>query len=59
MTHSSKTLCTIPSRWSTSVGFFHSFGLSANYIIFIEQPYAISLSQAAKALIKGNAFKDW
>ena len=59
MIQNSKTICSIPSRWSTAVGFFHSFGLSANYIIFIEQPYAISLTHAAKALIKGNAFKDW
>lgn len=54
-----ETVCTIPSRWSSSIGYFHSFGISTNYIIFIEQPYAISLTKAAKAVVKGSSFKDW
>jgi len=55
----STTLCSIPSRWNMSVGFFHSFGMSTNFIIFVEIPYLISLTKAAKSMIKGDAFKDW
>ena len=54
-----ETVCSIPSRWKGSVGFFHSFGVTKNYIIFIEQPYSISLPRAAKSVVVGDSFKDW
>jgi len=37
----------------------HSFAMSANYIIIIEQPSVISLSKILASSVKGYAMKDW
>ena len=60
MMKSSKTIASIPSRWSTGLAYNHSFGITENYIIFIEQPYVVSFSKVAGSVMKGgSAFKDW
>lgn len=56
-----KVLCTIPSRWNRNImSYNHSFGLTENYIVFIEQPYVVSLNKILSSVLsKGQAFKDW
>ncbi|ODN02421.1 Beta,beta-carotene 9',10'-oxygenase [Orchesella cincta] len=56
-----KVLCTIPSRWNRNImSYNHSFGLTENYIVFIEQPYVVSLNKIlSSVLTKGQSFKDW
>lgn len=40
--------------------FVYSFGLTENYIVFIEQPYVVSLNKIlSSVLTKGQSFKDW
>lgn len=34
---------TIPSRWKTQYGYFHSFGITENYFVFIDQPLRLQL----------------
>jgi hypothetical protein len=54
-----KTICAISSRWTGAFAFNHSFGMSQNYIIFIEQPYLIKISRVLSSKLKGYAVKDW
>jgi len=57
----SKTICSIPTQWTTSLSFLHSFGMTRNFIIFIEQPLTINLSKMLNSSVRGKqeAFKDW
>ncbi|CAG7659416.1 unnamed protein product [Allacma fusca] len=60
MMKNSKVIASIPSRWSTGLAYNHSFGMTENYLIFIEQPYIVSFSKLASSVVKGgSAFKDW
>ncbi|PVD23313.1 hypothetical protein C0Q70_16581 [Pomacea canaliculata] len=36
-------LVTIPSQWNMHVGYSHSFGMSQNYFIVLEQPMALNI----------------
>ncbi|BES91568.1 Hypothetical protein NTJ_04378 [Nesidiocoris tenuis] len=53
-----QVLCTIPSRYRTSVSFAHSFGLAENKIVFIEQPLFMSGMKLVSATMKGNSMHD-
>jgi len=47
-----KILCTIPSSWNSYLSYNHSFGMTQNYIVFIEQPLLVSISK-----VVGSGFK--
>ena len=57
----SKIICTIPSSWTGLMSYTHSFGMTKNYIIFIEQPYCMGIAKAAFCIVKGQGycFQDW
>ncbi|XP_062997017.1 beta,beta-carotene 15,15'-dioxygenase [Elgaria multicarinata webbii] len=48
-----EVLCTIPSRSLLNPSYFHSFGISENYILFIEQPFKLDILKLATAYIRG------
>jgi len=55
-----KIISTIPSSYSHGcASYVHSFGMTENYLIFIEQPYVASISAIASSLMKGSCVKDW
>lgn len=38
----------------------HSFGMTKNWIVFIEQPYVMNIGKAAVSYLKGgHTFSDW
>lgn len=51
-------LATIPSRWPFFPGYYHSFAITDNYIIFIEQPLCLSLPLAALASIRNTPLTE-
>ncbi|PNF43183.1 hypothetical protein B7P43_G15677 [Cryptotermes secundus] len=51
-------LVTIPSSWKTSMSYYHSFGMSENYIVFIEQPLIINSMKLVTAQVKGRCMRD-
>ncbi|CAG7827089.1 unnamed protein product, partial [Allacma fusca] len=59
MLKQSKIVATIPSRWNGALGTLHSFGLSENHVIFIEQPMVVSVSKLFAALVKKTSVRDW
>ncbi|XP_012860604.1 beta,beta-carotene 15,15'-dioxygenase [Echinops telfairi] len=48
-----EVFCSIPSRSLLSPSYYHSFGLTENYIIFLEQPFKLDILKMATAYIRG------
>ena len=59
MLKKSQTIATFSSRWNGSFGAFHSFGMTENFVIFIEQPYVATVAKLCTALVKRTAARDW
>ncbi|CAG7818148.1 unnamed protein product, partial [Allacma fusca] len=59
MLKQAKVIATFPSRWNGSLGTLHSFGMSLNHIIFIEQPLVACMSKLLTALVKKTCVRDW
>jgi hypothetical protein len=51
-------LVTIPSSWKTNMSYYHSFGMSENYIVFIEQPLIINSMKLVTSQVKGRCMQD-
>ncbi|OTF82067.1 Retinal pigment epithelial membrane protein-like protein, partial [Euroglyphus maynei] len=54
----SKILTTIGSRWTTCIAYYHSFGITENFIIFIELPLLVNGFKLATCTPKGRPLKD-
>ncbi|XP_064193214.1 beta,beta-carotene 15,15'-dioxygenase isoform X1 [Anguilla rostrata] len=48
-----KQVCSVPCRSSLFPSYFHSFGMTENYIIFIEQPFKLDMLKLATAYFRG------
>ena len=50
----SKLVASWPSRWSASCHYTHSFGLTKNYYIVVDQPFMAGLTSIAANVLKGK-----
>ncbi|XP_075540387.1 carotenoid-cleaving dioxygenase, mitochondrial-like [Dermacentor variabilis] len=48
----------IPSSWKTTFSYYHSFGMTRNFVVFVEQPLVINAVRLIGSRIKGYSFKD-
>lgn len=48
-----EVLCTVPCRSLLTPSYYHSFGMSENYFIFIEQPLKLDILKMATAYLRG------
>ncbi|XP_017397349.1 beta,beta-carotene 15,15'-dioxygenase [Cebus imitator] len=48
-----EVFCSIPSRSLLSPSYYHSFGVTENYVIFLEQPFRLDILKMATAYIRG------
>ncbi|XP_077509376.1 carotenoid-cleaving dioxygenase, mitochondrial-like [Amblyomma americanum] len=48
----------IPSSWKTTFSYYHSFGMTRNYVVFVEQPLLVNTMRLIGSRIKGYSFKD-
>uniref|UniRef100_A0A8D0GRU9 Beta-carotene oxygenase 1 n=1 Tax=Sphenodon punctatus TaxID=8508 RepID=A0A8D0GRU9_SPHPU len=48
-----EVMCAIPSRSLLHPSYYHSFGVTENYIVFIEQPFKLDILKLATAYIRG------
>lgn len=56
----SRVIASIPSSNSGLLSYNHSFGMSKNYFVLIEQPFVLNFSKIVGALMsKGYSFSDW
>lgn len=46
-------VCSIPFRSTLFPSYFHSFGMSENYIVFVEQPFKLDIVKLATAYFRG------
>ncbi|CAL8306713.1 unnamed protein product [Merluccius merluccius] len=46
-------ICSIPCRSSRSPGYFHSFGMTQSYLLFVEQPFKLDILKLASAYFRG------
>uniref|UniRef100_A0A8C5SWH6 Carotenoid-cleaving dioxygenase, mitochondrial n=1 Tax=Laticauda laticaudata TaxID=8630 RepID=A0A8C5SWH6_LATLA len=53
-----EVLCTIQPENRMKPAYYHSFGMSENYVIFIEQPVQIKLWEVITANFSGKCFLD-
>lgn len=56
--HGAKVICSIASTEAMKPSYYHSFGMTSNYIIFIEQPLKMNLWKIVTAKIRGKAISD-
>ncbi|NXR79049.1 BCDO2 oxygenase, partial [Pycnonotus jocosus] len=53
-----KVLCSIPPMDRAKPSYYHSFGMTENYIIFIEQPLKLNLLKIVTSKLCGKAIYD-
>lgn len=46
-------ICSIPFRNTMFPSYFHSFGMTENYIVFVEQPFKLDIIKLATAYFRG------
>ena len=51
-------LATIPSSWKVNFSYYHSFGMSENYLVFIEQPMMVNSMKLIASQIKGKCMHE-
>uniref|UniRef100_A0A8C5JVE9 Carotenoid-cleaving dioxygenase, mitochondrial n=1 Tax=Jaculus jaculus TaxID=51337 RepID=A0A8C5JVE9_JACJA len=56
--HGAQVICSIVSTEKMRPSYYHSFGMTKNYIIFIEQALKMNLWKIATSKIRGKAFSD-
>ncbi|XP_040570275.1 beta,beta-carotene 15,15'-dioxygenase [Lepeophtheirus salmonis] len=49
---------TIPSRFPHHIGYFHTFGMTDNYLIFCEQPMAYDVNKLKHNKNQGKSYRD-
>ncbi|XP_061682546.1 beta-carotene oxygenase 2b [Syngnathoides biaculeatus] len=53
-----KVLCSIPSTDSAKPSYYHSFAMSENYVVFIEQPIKMDLLKIITGKLTGKSISD-
>ncbi|NWI07569.1 BCDO2 oxygenase, partial [Tichodroma muraria] len=53
-----KVLCSIPPMDRAKPSYYHSFGMTENYIVFIEQPLKLNLLKIITSKLRGKAIYD-
>ncbi|KAM6177464.1 beta,beta-carotene 15,15'-dioxygenase [Erethizon dorsatum] len=48
-----EVFCSIPSRSLLSPSYYHSFGVTENYVVFLEQPFRLDILKMATAYMRG------
>ncbi|KAG8506245.1 Beta,beta-carotene 15,15'-dioxygenase [Galemys pyrenaicus] len=48
-----EVLCSIASRSLLSPSYYHSFGVTENYVVFLEQPFKLDIVKMATAYVRG------
>ncbi|XP_039085114.1 beta,beta-carotene 9',10'-oxygenase isoform X4 [Hyaena hyaena] len=56
--HGAQVICSIASAEGMRPSYYHSFGMTRNYIIFIEQPLKMNLWKVVTSKIRGKAIAD-
>lgn len=53
-----RTLATVSSSWKACYSYYHSFGMSENYLVFLEQPLLVNTLKLATSQLKSRSLSD-
>ncbi|XP_021372548.1 beta,beta-carotene 15,15'-dioxygenase-like isoform X2 [Mizuhopecten yessoensis] len=53
-----KVVSTVKSRWKFNPGYYHSFSVTENYYVFVEQPLVINILKILTCRIRGISIPD-
>ncbi|KAG8231383.1 hypothetical protein J437_LFUL008931 [Ladona fulva] len=53
-----KIIATVPSSSKTSYSYYHSFGMSRNYFVLIEQPMIVNVMKLLAMQVKGKSLRE-
>lgn len=53
-----KVVGRIPSRWKMNISYTHSFGITENYFVHLEQPMTLNLPKMATLSVRGSAISE-
>lgn len=56
--HGAQVVCSIASSEKMKPSYYHSFGMTKNYIVFVEQPLKMKLWKIITSKIRGKSFAD-
>ncbi|KAM4827968.1 carotenoid-cleaving dioxygenase, mitochondrial-like isoform 1-T1 [Thomomys bottae] len=56
--HGAQVICSITPTEAMKPSYYHSFGMTRNYIIFIEQPLKMKLWKIVTSKVRGKPFSD-
>ncbi|XP_076318574.1 carotenoid-cleaving dioxygenase, mitochondrial-like isoform X2 [Tachypleus tridentatus] len=56
--HKGSIMCSIPARYRFYPSYYHSFGITDNYIVFVEQPLLLSIWKMLWFHVRGKAYVD-
>ncbi|KAM4703961.1 carotenoid-cleaving dioxygenase, mitochondrial-like isoform 2-T2 [Rhinophrynus dorsalis] len=56
--HGVQILCSIPAKDKMKPSYYHSFGMSENYIVFVEQPLTLNVMKILTSKISGTPICD-
>ncbi|XP_042873992.1 beta,beta-carotene 15,15'-dioxygenase-like [Penaeus japonicus] len=56
--HNTRIVGTIPSSFRASFSYYHSFGMSEEHLLFLEQPLLVNTLKLATSQIKSRAMHD-
>ncbi|XP_006152649.1 beta,beta-carotene 15,15'-dioxygenase [Tupaia chinensis] len=48
-----EVFCSIPAHSLLSPSYYHSFGITENYVVFLEQPFRLDILKMATAYVRG------
>lgn len=48
-----EVICSVPCRTLLTPSYYHSFGMTDNYFVFIEQPFKLDIVKMATAYMRG------
>ncbi|XP_058866075.1 carotenoid-cleaving dioxygenase, mitochondrial-like isoform X1 [Acipenser ruthenus] len=51
-------ICSIPPQDGAKPSYYHSFGMTENYVVFIEQPIKLNLLEIIAAKMRGKCLSD-
>ncbi|MGH0179917.1 UNVERIFIED_CONTAM: hypothetical protein FKN15_002845 [Acipenser sinensis] len=51
-------ICSIPPQDGAKPSYYHSFGMTENYVVFIEQPIQLNLLEIITAKMRGKCMSD-
>lgn len=54
----SSIFATIHPSWNTCISYYHSFAMTTNFLVMIEQPLLLNIMKLADVKLKAKAIRD-